>query len=163
MTAGFNDPRVTVKIQNGVEYVKETEDKFDILIIDSNDVLMGKSNISNPLITDEFYHSVKMKVNEGFIGVQLTSHPYFFLKSFLNVNSAISQNFDNVYSVLTPVPFFISSLWGLSLFSNHPLVVYNPRNCNIIGLKYYNESIHNSLFAVPNHLVEPLRNIGVNV
>ena len=79
MTAGFADKRVSLQIQNGVNFVKETKDKFDIVIIDSNDVLMGKTNISNPLVTDEFYYDLKSSMNEGFIGVQLTSHPYFSL------------------------------------------------------------------------------------
>ncbi|MCD4656094.1 MAG: polyamine aminopropyltransferase [Planctomycetes bacterium] len=163
MTSGFDDSRVTVQIQNGVNFVKETKDKFDVVIIDSNDVMMGKSNISNPLITDEFYFDLKSRMNKGFIGVQLTSHPYFFKDSFIQINSALSRNFTSVYSVLAPVPFFISSLWGIGLFSMNKLDIYNPRTNEIASLKYYNESVHKSLFAIPNHLIEPLRNAGVRV
>ena len=163
MTAGFDDSRVTVQIQDGVEFVRSSDAKFDIILIDSNDVLMGKSNLSNPLITDKFYHGIKSRMNEGFIGVQLTSHPYFFLDSFLNINNAISRNFSKVYSILVPVPFFLNSLWGIAVFSMHPLNVDKPRTNEIQGLKYYNESVHNALFAVPNHLVQPLRDAGVSV
>ena len=163
MTAGFDDKRVSLQIQNGVEFVKETEDKFDVVMIDSNDVMMGKTNISNPLITDEFYFDLQSKMNTGFIGVQLTSHPYFFKDSFLNINAALSRNFSSVYSLLAPVPFFISSLWGIGLFTMNKLDIDNPRKNEISGLKYYNDSVHKSLFSIPNHLIEPLRNAGVQV
>ena len=57
----LDNPKVEVLVQDAIEYVKDKENEFDIVLIDSTDP-MGPGE---GLFTDEFYTNVKRSLKKG--------------------------------------------------------------------------------------------------
>ncbi|MBD3398048.1 polyamine aminopropyltransferase [Candidatus Micrarchaeota archaeon] len=98
----FSDPRVEIKIGDGRKFLEETQEKFDVVILDLTDP-EGPSKL---LFTKEFYELLKSRMNEGGVLSAQTSS-YFEPQVLGRVNSALSQVFSNVASYATFVPSFM--------------------------------------------------------
>lgn len=61
MAKGFDDPRVTQKIEDGDAFVGRTKDHFDIIIVDSSDPI-GPADI---LFQEPFYKKCFAALREG--------------------------------------------------------------------------------------------------
>lgn len=70
----FDDPRLNLVIADGAKFVAETDERFDVAIIDSTDPI-GPAEV---LFTEAFYGNVKRCLNEG--GVVATQNGVPFLQ-----------------------------------------------------------------------------------
>ena len=71
IASGLNDPKVTVEIENAFEYIKNTDKKFDVILISSPDPLgpgVGE-------YTSDVYHNLKRVLNEDGIIVMQSESP----------------------------------------------------------------------------------------
>jgi spermidine synthase len=64
----FDDPRATIVIADGAKFVEETDDRFDVVIIDSTDPI-GPGEV---LFTEQFYAGCKRCLKPG--GVLITQN-----------------------------------------------------------------------------------------
>ncbi|MEQ8696293.1 MAG: polyamine aminopropyltransferase [Bauldia litoralis] len=64
----FDDPRATIVIADGAKFVEETDDRFDVVIIDSTDPI-GPGEV---LFTEQFYAGCKRCLKPG--GVLVTQN-----------------------------------------------------------------------------------------
>ena len=154
MSRSLSDPRVEVIIGDGVEYVRDAKEGFDVLIIDSTDPF----GVAELLISPEFYQACRTLLAEEGLLMQQVASPFFtpdiFVKAFHNMRKAFSF----ASPVLVPAPFYVSSDWSLGLASGSdrffkkeiPEGYWNP----IPGLKYYNPDVHRASFALPNFVQE---------
>ena len=98
----FDDSRVEIKLGDGRKFLEESNEKFDVVILDLTDP-EGPSKL---LFTKEFYELLKSKMNEG--GVLSTQTSSYFEPHVLGrVNAALSQVFKNVVSYANFVPSFM--------------------------------------------------------
>jgi spermidine synthase len=61
----FDDPRVELVIGDAFPYVKETSDRFDLIVVDSTDVFEDEEGLSEMLFTEDFYQDCRRILNEG--------------------------------------------------------------------------------------------------
>ena len=145
----LSDPKVEVSIGDGVKYVQDVQDGFDVIIIDSTDPF----GVAELLISPEFYHECRRILGEGLLMQQVAS-PFFtpdvFVKAFHNMHQA----FPHASPVLVPAPFYVSSDWSLGLASGSDRFfkkeILSDSWEPIPGLKYYNPDVHRASFALPN-------------
>jgi spermidine synthase len=68
----FVDPRTTIVIQDGCKYVKETTERFDVILSDTTDPIGAGA----ALFTEEFYGDCKAILNEGGILINQNGVPF---------------------------------------------------------------------------------------
>lgn len=165
LRAPFEDPRVTMLIGDGAEYVRETEDRFDVCIIDSTDPYFESDPdaVATPLAQPEFYRGLRRVLGERGIGIQILGHHYFSPLVLRMLVKRLKTLWESVELALVPVPFYISGSWSLGVFSRGPLAVLEPRGCEIEGLQYYNADVHRAAFAHPEDVRRLLEGIDAEV
>lgn len=161
LRAAFSDPRVTLRIGDGAAYVKETEENFDICVIDSTDPYLDDNpeSVATPLAQADFYEGLKRVLGKGGLGIQILGHHYFYKKIFRLLIKRLRETWKFTDLALVPVPFYISGSWALGLFSQSSFDPRRPRECTIDEFEYYNSAVHKAAFAYPNDVRRILQSL----
>lgn len=149
----FDDPRLTLEIGDGAEFIRTTSKRFDLVILDLTDP-MGPSE---SLYTQAFYASCRDVLSyDGVLSLH-TESPVAHPKSFSRILTTLRTVFPCVRPYLAFVPLY-GTLWGMATASNRA----DPTDLNaedianriadraLIDLQFYNADMHTALFALPN-------------
>ena len=144
LSCSFQSPKAEVIIDDGINYVKQQKNKFDIIIIDSTEPVGPAVQLFMP----EFYQAVSEALkNDGMVVAQSES-PFFNEDIIKMVNEGISAVFPITKLYLANIPTYPSGLWSFTVGSKK----YDPEN-TIMGpeepLKYYNREMHYAAFKLP--------------
>jgi len=146
LAKGFDDPRVTVRIGDGVKYLEEQKAQFDIIIVDSSDPI-GPAEM---LFEKPFYTSMRNALREG--GIALTQAECLWLHLDM-IKRLVEQSKDlykNVSYAYTTVPTYPSGQIGFCICSLRDQSPNEPvRTLPADQLQYYNEHIHRASFVLP--------------
>jgi spermidine synthase len=154
----FDDRRAELHFADAREYLEESSDKFDVIIIDLVDPLeQGPARL---LYTREFYQIVKQRLaHAGIMSVQAEPSEWKNLDNF----TAIFNTLRSVFSIARPyqvhVPSFFA-LWGFVAASESldPCELtpeeIDARTSTRISkkLKSYDGRTHQSIFTIPKHI-----------
>lgn len=152
---GYNDNRVEVIIGDGVEFVKNTKEKFDLVVIDSTDPF----GAAEGLFSGEFYNNVYNILNKDGIVVAQAENPYYnpdwFLKSRKNMQKAFG---DNTLNYCAFIPTYPSGMWLFSIgykdINSHYFFDEELYKSKSQTFRYYNSQIHKACFALPQFVLE---------
>jgi spermidine synthase len=158
----FDDHRAELHFADAREYLEESSDKFDVIIIDLVDPLeQGPARL---LYTQEFYQIVEQKLGpDGIMSVQAEPAEWMNLDNF----TAIATTLRSVFSIARPyqvhVPSFLG-LWGFVSASQSldpseltPEEIDNRISTRISKrLKSYDGLTHQAMFTIPKHIREQL-------
>ena len=126
----LNSPKVTIHNQDAYLFVRDSKEKYDVIVVDFPD----PSNYSlGKLYSLQFYRLLqKITTPETQIVVQTTS-PYFAPKSFWSIKKTIAE----IFPMATPFHTYVPSFgeWGFCLASNQNAGNHIFRK--ISGLKFY--------------------------
>ena len=145
----FNHPKLTLKIEDGAQFVKTTKKQFDVVIVDSSDN-MGPSSV---LFGRSFYKAVHKILKKDGLMVAQAESPFYKLsnqKQLLKICKGFFKKagFYN-YSNLT----YPTGVWSFLFASKnpHPLKDFKSRRVKTskIDFRYYNQEIHKASFAKP--------------
>lgn len=144
----LDDPRVDIQIGDGIEYVKNHKNEFDIIIVDSTDPIGPAVG----LFGEDFYKNIKEALKYDGMFVSQTESPVFFSDFIKEVNRKLKNIFGIVKVYTAVVPTYPGGLWTFSVGSKiyDPSVVYN-KDVDY-GTKYYTRSLHASSFVLPKFL-----------
>jgi spermidine synthase len=148
MGCGFDDPRVTIHIADGNEFIGHHPDEYDVIIVDSSDPV-GPGEI---LFEGPFYENCRRALKKnGILAVQGES---FFLHPDL-VQKMVKCMKDlfkiHAYSTFL-VPTFTGGHIGICLGSKGPAVRIPGRKIPEKiqeRLKYYTARVHEASFVLP--------------
>ncbi|KAJ4973950.1 hypothetical protein NE237_007124 [Protea cynaroides] len=154
LAVGFEDPRVTLHIDDGVAFLKAVpEGTYDAIIVDSSDPI-------GPAQEKPFFQSVAKALRPG--GVVCTQAESIWLHMHIieDIVSNCRQIFKgSVNYAWTTVPTYPSGVIGFMLCSTegppvdfkHPVNPLDACGSNSIGpLKFYNSEIHSAVFCLPS-------------
>ncbi|QOJ78486.1 polyamine aminopropyltransferase [Infirmifilum lucidum] len=155
----FDDPRVELVFMDGKEYIENTNEKFDVIILDLTDPIKDTPGVL--LYTKEFYESVKKALTpEGVMVTQATSARYY-LRAFSVINNTVSTVFPVARPYKVFVPAFYSE-WGFVLgsLSRDPLAI--PRaeleeRLGKLNLRFLDLDHYYFLFKIPRYMEEKMR------
>jgi spermidine synthase len=160
-SGAFENPKAEVLIADGIDYVKNTKEKFDVIIVDSTDPM----NVGEVLFTDEFYANAKKCLNTGGVISTQSGVPFFQAEELQNVKNRLSKVCANIHFYLVPVPTYIGGFMALSFATDADNL--DTKSCQEIeqlyissgiqGLKYYNSQIHVAAFALPNYIKNTIK------
>jgi spermidine synthase len=149
----FEDSRLELVIADGAQFVKETSDRFDVIICDSTDPI-GPGEV---LFTQEFYGDCKKILNDKGIFVNQNGVPFMQPFELRDTYERRRLFFQDTSFYLAPVPTYVGGFlafgWASDDLSYKDLNIeqINQRIQEIEGeLKYYNAEIHRACFALPN-------------
>ncbi len=154
----FDDPRAELHFADARQYLEESSDEFDVIIIDLVDPLeQGPARL---LYTREFYQIVKQKLGTaGIMSVQAEPSEWKNLDNF----TAIANTLGNVFSIARPyqvhVPSFFG-LWGFVAASetlDPARLTFEEIDARISKriskkLKSYDGLTHQAMFTIPKHI-----------
>ena len=156
LSAGaFDDPRLSLVIADGAEFVKTCQDRFDVIIVDSTDPI-GPGEV---LFTDTFYGRAKRLLNDGGIIVTQNGVPFMQGEELTNTMRAFRALFADATCYLATVPTYAGGPmafgWGTDGDARAtPLEVLEGRFAasGVTGLRYYTPEVGQAAFALPGYV-----------
>jgi spermidine synthase len=159
----FDDPRAEVRFLDARRYLEETEERFDVIIIDISEPV--EESPAYLLFTKEFYHIVyRCLTDRGIISLQAGPVSLGDLSCF----TAIYQTLLTVFPIVAPYWASIPSFglpWAFSVASKRS----DPRELrpdvvdHLIAeriendLRYYDGQTHQMSFLLPKYLRQRLQ------
>jgi spermidine synthase len=153
LESALADPRAELAIADGFDFIQQTRDRFDVIIVDSSDPV-GPSAI---LHARDFYQKLKKVLKpDGIIAAQAGSQ-LLHLEEHGQKHRFLKKMFKHALFYFGPVPTYPVGTWCYNFLSD----VIDPREVKDLripaGLKYYNPEIHTAAFARPQFFLEKLR------
>ena len=158
----YNDPRLNLVIADGMDFVRECAEsnttKFDVIISDSTDPI-GPGEV---LFTENFYALAKQCLTEGGIMTTQNGVPFFQLDEVQDTKERMGAQFKDMTFYCAPVPTyyggFMTFAWGTDSAARQLSTEAISTQFKKSGLKtkYYNPSIHNACFALPQYIANAL-------
>jgi len=121
VACGLDDPRVKVKIGDGIAYMAEQTNSVDIAIIDSTDPI----GPGEGLFTKAFYSSVAKALRPGGLMVAQSESPWYPPAILNRIHHNIGGGFENIMPYMGAVPTYPRGLWSWTLASNDKLNLKN--------------------------------------
>ncbi|AAM67767.1 polyamine aminopropyltransferase [Buchnera aphidicola] len=155
----YKDPRLKIVIDNGLNFVQKTKEKFDLIISDSTDPIGCGKDL---FLSDFYFHCKNCLVKNGiFVG----QNGVFFLQK-----NDINQSYKNLKKNFHDVSFYqatIPSYYGGTMMFSWGTDNIDFRQINIKNLEkrikdkkltfnYYNSNIHISSFYLPQYIINTL-------
>ena len=153
----YENPKLELIIGDGVKYMAETQEQFDIILVDSTDPIGPAA----PLFGPAFYKDIYKVLKEDGIVVSQGESPFLEEECQKSMLSILNNQFEVVkiynFNNLT----YPGGLWSFTFASKgpHPIRDFNSEKVKNSGLdfKYYNELIHHGAFSIPNFQIENLK------
>jgi spermidine synthase len=103
----FDDPRVHVHVTDAFAFVKQTEQRYDLIVADSTDTYEDEvGNLSESLFTREFYEDCQRVLKPGGLMVTQADNLIFCPYSTENTRNAFAEVFPKVGIYQAIVPSF---------------------------------------------------------
>jgi spermidine synthase len=153
----LDDPRLTLRIGDGYEFIRETDEQFDLVVLDLTDPV----GPAVELYTAPFYRACAARLNPvGALTLHIAS-PVAHPQRIRQTLTALRAAFPLVTPYLTSVPLY-GGLWMMACCSGS----LDPRKLTahevdrriaqrgIGDLQYYNGDVHRGALALPNFVRE---------
>jgi len=147
----FDDRRASIVIGDGLEYVAGSDDRFDVVIIDSTDPV----GPGERLFTASFYRSCRRLLRpRGIVSLQSGS-PFFTPKQLQSVCEPLASSFNAVRPFLAPVPTYGGMLALVVAGPSAKVLVPSLRLLRErflhlqLATRYYTPEVHRAAFALP--------------
>lgn len=146
IASGLEDSRVEVIVGDGFMHIAESENEFDVIMVDSTEPVGPAVN----LFSKGFYAGISKALKEDGIFVAQSDNPWFKADLIKQVQSDVKEIFPITNLYLANIPTYPSGLWAFTIGSKkyNPLEVPAER-FHEIDTKYYTPELHNAAFVLP--------------
>lgn len=154
----LEDSRVNLYFEDGLEFVKDKENLYDLIIVDSTDPI----GPGEGLFTKEFYTNCFDALTEKGILINQCESPYYpnnareMNRSF----SKLKELFPVCEAYQYHMPTYPSGHWMFCFASKelHPTKDFNAEAWEALGFEtqYYNTNLHVGAFALPTYVTKLL-------
>ena len=146
IASGLEDSRVEVIVGDGFMHIAESENEYDVIMVDSTEPVGPAVN----LFSKGFYAGISKALKEDGIFVAQSDNPWFTPDLIKQVQSDVKEIFPITKLYLANIPTYPSGLWSFTIGSKkyNPLEVPAER-FHDIETKYYTPELHNAAFVLP--------------
>ncbi|TAG75245.1 MAG: polyamine aminopropyltransferase [Burkholderiales bacterium] len=149
----LDDPRVDILIGDGYAYLRQTGEKFDVIVMDLPDPVGPAAALYS---VDFFENCDRALQAAGTLALHIGS-PFFHPERFAQSVEKLRDVFPIVRPYLVHVPLY-GAWWGMVCASREtdPLSLTESEvdarivERNICDLQFYNGAMHRAVFALPN-------------
>ena len=153
----FDDPRTDLVFADGVDFVKTTDRRFDVAIIDSTDPI-GPGKV---LFTDDFYRSTKGVLKDGGILVTQNGVPFVQGGELQQSMRALKGLFADATAYMATVPGYVGGPmafgWATDAVERRQVSLATLEQrfaASSIDARYYTPAVHQGAFALPGYVLE---------
>lgn len=157
----LGDERVNIYYQDGLKFIRQRENAYDLIIVDSTDPF----GPGEGLFTKEFYGNCFKALKEDGIMVNQHESPFYNedAAAMQRAHKRIVESFPISKVYQAHIPTYPSGHWlfGFSSKRYHPVHDLRDAAWNLLGIKtqYYNTRLHSGAFALPTYVEEMLRDV----
>lgn len=148
----FDDPRLSLVYADGARFVAESEQRFDVAIIDSTDPI-GPGEV---LFTEDFYRNARRVLAEGGILVTQNGVPFLQAEELRQTMATFRRIFAAPACYRAAVPSYVGGDMAFGWGSDRPEHLAVPAETlaeryAAAGLetRYYTPELHNAAFVLP--------------
>ncbi len=161
----YDDPRFSLVIDDGVNFVNQTTQTFDVIISDCTDPIGPGAS----LFTSDFYEGCKRCLKPGGIFVAQNGVCFLQQDEALDSHRQLSTYFGDVSFYQAAIPTYYGGIMTFAWATDND--VLRHLSTEIIqarfhqaGLtcRYYNPAVHTAAFALPQYLQDALSTKGVS-
>lgn len=156
-TKAFENKKVSLFIADGLEFIKQAKEKYDVIFVTPTD----PANLSSPLFTDEFYKLCFDNLADDGIFMTDAYMPFYKLGDidYAYMHAKLSKLYKICKLYSCCVPSFPGGLFTFVIGSKK----YDPESdANEfdfpIKTDYYNTAFHKAAFKLPQFMLEKLKN-----
>lgn len=157
----LDDERVHIYYENALKYIRRYEDKYDLIIVDSNDPY----GPSEGLFTREFYGNCYKALKSDGIMVNQQGSPFYSedADAMQRSHKRIVNTFPISRVYQAHIPTYAAGYWlfGFASKKYHPIDDFNADRWNGLHLRtrYYTSRLHIGAFYLPAFLEEMLEEV----
>ncbi len=144
ISCALDDVKSRVLIEDGIKYVQEHENCYDIVIVDSTDPV----GPAVELFSQSFYANVYRVLKEDGMLVVQSDSPYYHPDVVRMAFNGINSTFPITKLYLANIPTYPSGLWSFTIGSKQ----YDPETLahhHEQGCRYYTSRLHQAAFQLP--------------
>jgi spermidine synthase len=142
-------PRVKLHVDDGLAYIREHQDAFDVILVDSTDPIGPAVG----LFEEDFYRLVFSALKEDGIMVAQSESPFYHA----DIQKSMYQNLRTVFPIVEMyqafIPTYPSGFWSFAFASKkyHPVKDFDRDRAakRDFYTRYYNEDLHLGAFMLP--------------
>ncbi|MGB7605075.1 MAG: polyamine aminopropyltransferase [Lutisporaceae bacterium] len=149
ISCGLKDKRAEVFIGDGIKYVMENKNKFDLIVVDSTDPFGAAEGLFNK----SFYESLYECLKDDGIFVAQTETPLYLPQLVKKVYTDIKNAFPITRMYMAAIPTYPGVYWSFTIGSKQ----FDPLNIDInkipdLDTKYYYRDLHKACFVLPKYV-----------
>lgn len=154
ISCALDDSRCEVFIGDGIKYVHEHKNEFDIVIVDSTDPF----GAAEGLFGGSFYKEISECLTEDGIFVAQTETPFYLPEVVKKVFSDAKAVFPVTKLFMAAIPTYPSGYWSFTVGSKK----HDPENADLtntidIESKYYTKKLHKAAFTLPKYVEDLIK------
>ncbi len=153
----FDDSRADIVIADGLQYVAQTTEAFDAIIVDSSEPI-GPSAV---LHTREFFTDCKRALKRGGILVTQNGLPFLFPEHLKGTSEIFASLFKATSPYLCTQPCYFGGPFALnwasddkSLLDVSAATLRRRMVKRRIAARYYTPDVHRAAFALPGYVAK---------
>jgi spermidine synthase len=151
----FDNPRGELIITDGLKYVAETKDRFDVIIVDSTDPIgPGES-----LFTDAFYANCKRCLTDGGVLVTQNGVPFFQPEEVTGTHGRLKRLYADAWFYTAAVPTYVGGFMTLAWASDDAALRGQSESTIAerfaaagVKTRYYTPGVHVGSFQLPAYI-----------
>jgi spermidine synthase len=153
----WSDPRADVRFDDGIAFIRDTDERFDAIVIDSSDPV----GPGEGLFTGEFYAMAEQRLNEGGVLAAQAGGVHFHQAELQRAYAAMKSAFPEVCLYVGNVPTYPGTGWSYLLsraddIPAAPEVEDRLEARGISGLRYVSPPLVEGCFALPTFVKDVL-------
>jgi spermidine synthase len=148
----YSDNRAELKIEDGARFLADTDERFDVILVDSTDPV-GPAEV---LISAEFLRNAQRALAPGGLMAMQSGSPISQPREFLATVGAFKSTFRIVKPYLSHVPIYPAMLWSWVIGSDEvdptsfdDMSVRSRLEAMPTPLRVYTPAMHRAAFALP--------------
>lgn len=154
ISCALEDPRCEVFIGDGIKYVHEHKNEFDVIIVDSTDPF----GAAEGLFGGSFYKEIYECLTEEGIFIAQTETPFYLPEVVKSVFNDAKAVFPVTKLFMAAIPTYPSGYWSFTVGSKK----HDPENADLskaidISTKYYTKKLHKACFTLPKYVEDLIK------
>lgn len=154
ISAGLDNPRTRVLIEDGIKHIRETKGVYDVVLIDSTEPVGAAVG----LFSRDFYEALYHALTDDGLMVAQTESPFYNADLIRSVHQALRAVFPIVRMYLAFIPTYPSGMWSFTLASKK----YDPLAVKVsdwpdLDTKYFTPDVFRGAFALPRFVEDLTR------
>lgn len=145
----LKNPRCEIFIGDGIKYVHEHKNEFDVVIVDSTDPF----SIAEGLFGGSFYKEISECLTEDGIFIAQTETPFYLPQVVKKVYNDAKAIFPVTKLFMAAIPTYPGGYWSFTIGSKK----YDPESADLsntinFDTKYYTKRLHKACFVLPKYV-----------